>query len=71
MLKHMSYAFSIADMRTYLSYLQTKKQDILFDQAADKEDEEEEELEEIDVDPDKDKVKKKEDPDMIEPEEFQ
>jgi hypothetical protein len=63
MLKHMSYAFSIADMRTYLSYLQTKKQDILFDQAAD----EEEEEQEIDVDSDKEKIKKKEDPDIAEP----
>lgn len=31
----MSYAFSMADMRTYLSYLRTKKQEILFDRAAD------------------------------------
>jgi hypothetical protein len=40
----MSYAFSLADMRTYLSYLQTKKQDIYFNLAADGADTEEDDM---------------------------
>lgn len=61
----MSYAFTLADMRTYLSYLQTKKQSILFDQAADADIEEEEERDEEDTMP-PDKKKKPDDDETFE-----